>query len=379
METGGEILYQWVARMIMLGLYMTGEGPFKNVYIHGYVLAEDKQKMSKSVGNVINPSESIGEYGSDALRMGLLTGRRPGVNQGFHPAKIKAGRNFGNKLWNIARLVEDKVGDDHALRANPIPHTPADHWMLERLDVTAKEISKAFETYRLSEAYELLYHFVWHDLADWYVEASKVQLNKSVLAYSLESVLKLAHPFAPFLTETIWQTLLWENDSLLAIQKWPSVPTIDVAQAAKFTEVMAVASEARQISSALGVQKPTLLFKESSVLTEQAGLLTHLAHLGAANDAGEASQKGVRLTGTSIECWLAIDQSIARSYLDRLKIQQSQRLKVVSNLDFRLNNQDYVAKAPANLVEQTRQQLDEEHRLLEAVKEEIAVFEQAII
>jgi valyl-tRNA synthetase len=379
METGGEILYQWVARMIMLGLYMTGEIPFENVYIHGYVLAEDKQKMSKSIGNVINPLETIGEYGSDALRMGLLTGRRPGVNQGYHPAKIKAGRNFGNKLWNIARLVEDKIGDDHALRANPLPQTPADHWMLDRLGATTKEISKAFETYRLSEAYELLYHFVWHDLADWYVEASKIQLNKSVLAYSLESVLKLAHPFAPFLTEIVWQTLAWEDDSLLTVQKWPAVPPSDANQTAKFIKVMTVAAEARQISSTLGVKKPTLLFKEAPALAEQAGLLIHLAHLGAANEDNEASHKGIRLTGTDADCWLDIDQTIAHAYLDKLKAQQQERLKIVSNLDARLNNQDYIAKAPANLVEQTRQQLDEENRLLESVKEEIIIFEQAII
>lgn len=379
METGGEILYQWVARMIMLGLYMAGEVPFENVYIHGYVLAEDKQKMSKSIGNVINPLKTIGEYGSDALRMGLLTGRRPGVNQGYHPAKIKAGRNFGNKLWNIARLVEDKIGDDHSLRTNPVPQTPVDHWVLDRLGVTTKEISKAFETYRLSEAYELLYHFVWHDLADWYIEASKIQLNKSVLAYSLESVLKLAHPFAPFLTETIWQTLAWENDSLLATQKWPTVPPSNASQTAKFTKVMTVAAEARQISSTLGAKKPKLLFRDAPVLAEQAGLLTHLAHLGAVNEANEASHKGVRLTGTDVDCWLDIDQTIARAYLDKLKAQQQERLKIVSNLDARLNNQDYIAKAPVNLVEQTRQQLNEENRLLESIKEEIVIFEQAII
>ena len=379
METGGEILYQWVARMIMLGLYMTGEVPFKNVYIHGYVLAEDKQKMSKSIGNVINPLKTIGEYGSDLLRMGLLTGRRPGVNQGYHPTKIKAGRNFGNKLWNIARLVEDKIGDDHGLRTNPQPQTPADHWILEQLGNTSQGLSKAFETYRLSEAYELLYHFTWHDLADWYIEASKVQLNKSVLAYCLESVLKLAHPFAPFLTETIWQTLAWENDSLLATQNWPVPMASDASQTAKFIEMMAIATEARQIASTLGIKKPKLLYRNEPLLAEQAVLLTHLAHLGEASEAQEVSRKGIRLTGVELNCWLDIDQGIAHDYLEKLRAQWNQRQKVIANLEARLNNQDYITKAPAELIKQTRLQLSEENRLLEAIKAEITNFEQAII
>src|SRR3989304_25215 len=117
-------------------------------------MAEDGAKMSKSLGNVIDPFEIIGEYGSDALRMGLLTGRRPGVNQGYHLAKIKAGRNFANKLWNIARYVEDKIGDEHINRGLFQSRTPADHWILNKSSNIASEVSKAMEAYRISEAYE---------------------------------------------------------------------------------------------------------------------------------------------------------------------------------------------------------------------------------
>jgi valyl-tRNA synthetase len=221
METGGEILYQWVARMIMLGLYVTNDVPFTTVYIHGYVLAEDGAKMSKSLGNVINPLEAIAEYGSDALRAGLLTGRRPGINQGYHLPKIQAARNFANKLWNVARFIEDKAGGEFKNRSQASAQSLADHWILDRLNETSAEVGTALENYRISEAFELVYHFIWHDLADWYVEANKIQPNQAMLAYILEASLKLTHPFAPFVTETVWQVLSWEADSLLAVSAWP--------------------------------------------------------------------------------------------------------------------------------------------------------------
>src|SRR5581483_7222916 len=205
METAGEILYQWVGRMIMLGLYTTGKIPFSEVYIHGLVLAEGGAKMSKSLGNVVNAMEIIAQQGSDALRMGLIAGRAPAVNRGYDRRRVEEARNFCNKLWNVARYTDDRIGDQHSIRADSKPESIADHWILNKLSISAKQTSDYLENYRLSEAYETVYHFVWDDLADWYIEASKTDLNPAFLAYILESALKLVHPFAPFVTETIWQ------------------------------------------------------------------------------------------------------------------------------------------------------------------------------
>ena len=166
METGVDILYQWVARMICLGLYMTGEVPFKDVYLHGMIRAEDGTKMSKSIGNVIDPKPVIEQFGTDALRMGILSGRSAGYSAAYAPAKVVAGRNFCNKLWNIARFITDKIGDIPTLPELK-PTSSADHWILHKLQQSTEVISAHLDNYRFSEAYETLYHTVWDDFADW--------------------------------------------------------------------------------------------------------------------------------------------------------------------------------------------------------------------
>ena len=370
METGGEILYQWVARMIMLGLYTTGKVPFESVYIHGYVLAEGGAKMSKSLGNVIDPQTTITEYGSDALRMGLLSGRRPGVNQGFHTPKVKGGRNFANKLWNVARYVE-VAG---AKSEHSGPEGPADHWIAGRLDWAAKEIAKALEAYRLSEAYEVLYDFIWRDLADWYVEASKSEPNPAFLRQVLTESLKLAHPFAPFVTEAIWQTMHPVENSLLAVQKWPEQINFDKKQAAGFEELMAVARETRHIISALKVRRPLLYHAEAKVADVNGDLLVHLGHLGGLKSAPADGSKGLRLAAPSGKYWLDVDATKLTAYVGRLKTQESEITEVIKRLKGRLDNKNYLAKAPKKLVEQSRSQLAEQSEKLKTIQAELKTF-----
>ncbi|EDK72259.1 valyl-tRNA synthetase [candidate division TM7 genomosp. GTL1] len=180
METGHDLLDRWVARMIMLGLYMTDKVPFKNVYMHGMVLDEHGQKMSKSKGNVINPMDIINKYGSDAFRLGIIASRSAGQNQAFSTTKVVAGRNFANKLWNIARFIEDRVGEKFKNRA-PEPQTIADHWIIRELNTASEEIDRLLSDYRFAEATEVVYHTIWDNVADWYVEASKRQNNPGML------------------------------------------------------------------------------------------------------------------------------------------------------------------------------------------------------
>ncbi|MDO8266031.1 MAG: valine--tRNA ligase, partial [Candidatus Saccharibacteria bacterium] len=187
LETGVDILYQWVARMICLGIYVTGEIPFKQVYLHGMVRAEDGRKMSKSLGNVVDPRPLLNEYGTDAIRMGMMVGRSPADSAAYAPGKIIAARNFCNKLWNVARFVEGMLEGKEAKSEGAKPITPADHWMLSKLQQTIEAVSSHLDNYRMSEAYETIYHFVWDDFADWYVESSKKELNPNLLVYGLES------------------------------------------------------------------------------------------------------------------------------------------------------------------------------------------------
>jgi valyl-tRNA synthetase len=377
MDTGDDILYPWVARMIMLGLYITDKIPFEHVYIHGYIRAEDGTKMSKSLGNTVEAMEVVNKYGSDASRVGLVVGRVPGVARPFDPRRLEEGRNFCNKLWNIARYVEARVGDDHRLKAEATPQTAADHWILERLNAASSEISKALEQYRLSEAYELLYHFIWDDFADWYIEASKIENNLGLLAYMLESTLKIAHPFAPFVTETIWQTLAWEEGTFLATQKWPEEVKFDVNDARKFEGATSIISEARQIISVLNINKPKLYYQYADTIVDQVGLILKLAKLGGVEETKDSKQQGLRLTNTKNAVWLEVDRKTAAAYMNKLEEERRERLQSIKRLEGRLSNKSYVDKAPAAIVEQTKAHLTEEQKMLATLEQELENFKDA--
>lgn len=375
METGIDIMYQWVARMIVLGLYITGEIPFKTVYLHGMVRSEDGRKMSKSLGNVIDPMEVIRSHGSDALRMGMIAGRSPGESAAYAPGKITAARNFCNKLWNIARFIEDTIGDDFDKRTSSKPHTPADHWMLSCLQHAAEKIEADLENYRFSEAYDTLYHTVWDDFADWYIEASKSAPNPGLLAYGLETILKLAHPFAPFVTETIWQTLKWENDKMLISAEWPATKDWDKRSVATFEAIRSLISESRAIIRNLGAHKVHLYHKGSALLTEHAELITRLARLDGISEV--EGGKGLHLTQTAEDCWLDIDHETAKGYISKLEQQQTEAALSVERLKARLANKSYADNAPEKLVHETKAQLAEAEQRLRQINTELDSFTEA--
>ena len=398
METGGEILYPWVSRMLMLGLYVTGEIPFEEVYIHGYVMAEDGSKMSKSIGNVVDPLPVIEKYGSDALRMGIIGGRSPAVNRGYDQRKVEEARNFCNKLWNIARYVED-ITDDGAGReagkrsgSNLLkvieqvsqgsgrgkqevkPATVADHWVLTKLRQSQDKISYDLNNYRFSEAYDRLYHFVWDDLADWYIEASKAAPNKPLLAYLLEAVLTLAHPFAPFVTETIWQTLDWEEDSILASRQFLEVPKSNKHQMADFGEIQAIVTEVRLILNALKVSGATLYYTDVPFLANNAEIIKRLSRLQAVTEV--KSGTGLYLTSTKHKCWLDTDKGAALAYLRELDGKRQEQASVIKRMESRLGNQNYLKNAPKAVISQTKDQLAAAKTLLATLDTESQRFNE---
>jgi valyl-tRNA synthetase len=370
METGSDILFPWVSRMIMLGIYATGKIPFKHVYLHGLVLDEHGQKMSKSKGNVINPLDAAHEFGSDALRMGLLASRSAGINQAFSTGNVLAGRNFANKLWNMARFIEDKLGDNYKDR-EPKPETIADHWVLSRINKASEQIGKLIEDYRFAEAYELMYHTVWDDVADWYIESSKNNNNPTVLAYVLESILKLAHPFAPFVTETIWQTLKWE-DSILAVAAWPEKVSVDTEQANEYEQLQALVTEIRFVASQFGAKKQTLVFVKDALIEKHRDEITRLARLEVIEQLHEG--RGLRLAVAQHEAWLDISAEDLEDHQTKLEERLAATRGNIKQLEGRLANKGYVEGAPTAVVQQTRDQLEEQKTIEARLVRELEVI-----
>ena len=372
METGGEILYPWVSRMIMLGLYQTGKVPFENVYIHGYVMAEDGAKMSKSLGNVINPLQVIDEYGSDALRMGIIAGRVPVVNRGYDHRKVEDARNFCNKLWNIARFIEGLLGEDYQ-QATAKPETSADHWIISRLNLAIADLQKDMTEYRIAEAYDRLYHFIWDDLADWYIETSKTKPNKPLLAYLLEASVTLIHPFAPFVSETIWQTLNWEPDSLLTLRHSPKELKFSVKQSEEFEEIRRIVVETRFITKALQSTGVTLYHTGEDFLETNSELIKRLARL---NDVRKVDDgEGLYLTQTAYRCWLDIDTATAKQYRDKLDVRITEQQKVIEQLKSRLSNTSYIERAPSEIINQTKDQLENAEQYADKLVSEAKRFD----
>jgi valyl-tRNA synthetase len=371
LETGHDILYPWIARMIMLGLYVTDEVPFKRVYLHGLVLDEHGQKMSKSKGNVVNPMEIVADYGSDALRLGIVASRSAGQNQAFSTSKVVAGRNFANKLWNIARFVEDKLGE-HYTPNDPEPTTLVDHWIIGELNKAAKDIDRQLGQHRFAEASDTVYHAVWDNVVDWYIEASKQQDNPDLLAWVLDTCLKLAHPFAPFVTETIWQTLSWHND-LLMTTAWPTKYEHSDIAAGEFGQLKDLVTEIRFVTSELpGNEKYELLYQNDTLIADNSELITRLAKLKETTFTDQP--KGLRLPASGREAWLNVSDDTIYEHRTNLEVRLAETHTSIANLQKRLDNKAYIDKAPADLVADTKKQLEQKQALVIALVAELEVL-----
>ena len=371
METGMDIMRAWVSRMIMLSLYRTGKLPFKEVYLHGMVNDEHNQKMSKSKGNVINPMELVAEFGSDATRMGVISGRAPAQSQAFNKGSVIAARNFCNKLWNIARFVETQIGDNHQI-VDLEPQTPADHWIIRQLNDAANNIAVRIEQYRFSEASETVYHTIWDDVADWYIESSKTAINRPLLSWVLATSLKIAHPFAPFVTETIWQTLNY-TDGILMREAWPTPEKFDPIAAEQFEQLKLLVAEGRWVIAELpGNKKYRLLYGNDSLITDNQDTIKHLMRLEAIEYTDQP--RGLRLAAANREAWLDIDSETLYQHQENLEMRLAEARQKLAGLKKRLENPTYVEKAPAHLVEETREQLAEQEKIITRLVSELEVI-----
>jgi len=429
METGADILFAWIARMIMIGVYVTGEVPFKEVYLHGLVLDAHGKKMSKSKGNVINPMDLVAKYGSDAFRLGILRGRSAGMSQAFSEESVIAGRNLCNKLWNISRFVDGLIGeaaesfesheknprifrDGHegeqnvagatrtALRAARLDGSEnqtgfsatkknsaasltydtlsmSEDWICRELNSLAKSVAKDLKSYRFAEAVEELYSTIWDKYADWFLESEKIFKNLPLLKRTLENLLIIAHPFMPFVTETIWQALSW-TDGFLINQSWPTPLNFDPISAENFTRLQETVLEARRVLAGLkdavkGVDIG-LLYGDDGLIEENAELLRALTHTDKIGPT-KGSPRGIRLALSGREVYLDVSDDILKVYKDALTERILSVGRELDALEKRLENPNYVAKAPAHLVEETRQGIADKTVLISRLKQELTVIE----
>jgi valyl-tRNA synthetase len=372
METGADILFAWVARMIMMGVYVTGEVPFKEVYLHGLVLDAHGKKMSKSKGNVINPLELVTKYGSDAFRMGILRGRSAGLNQAFSEKSVMAGRNLCNKLWNISRYVQSMVDEnpsDESVKTDDM----GEDWICREIDSCLTQVEQDMKTYRFAEAVETLQSTIWDKYADWFIESQKIYKNVPLLKKTLETLLIALHPFAPFVTEAIWQNLSWTSGMIIN-QKWPQKLKFDDISATSFEKLMDIVVEVRGTLQALpGGSKWPLLYDNDSLVAENADLIKVLTKVPEIT-ALEGSPRGIRLALPNQEIYLDVPEKVVTEYKEAL----TERILAVGReldaLNARMMNPNYVDKAPAALVKETRDGIAEKSALIERLKKELEVI-----
>ena len=405
METGADILFAWVARMIMMGLYVTGEVPFKEVYLHGLVLDEHGKKMSKSKGNVINPMDLVTKYGSDAFRLGILRGRSAGMNQAFSENSVIAGRNLCNKLWNISRLIQSIVdvhleeiensatrGLSEVTTENESASDPSresaisnsiyttdnmgEDWICREINNCLEQVERCMKEYRFSEAVEVLYQTIWDKYADWFLESQKIFKNASLLKITLETILVALHPFAPFVTEAIWQNLSWTN-GFIATANWPGKLEFDPISAEDFENIRIIVSEVRTTLQALpgtnNGKKYDLLYDNDSLVADNQLLIKTLAKVPAIN-ALNGSPRGLRLALANHELYLDVPEQVVTDYKEALTEKILSVGRELDALNTRMSNPNYVKKAPEHLVKETEEQIREKESLIARLKNQFSLI-----
>ncbi len=365
LETGGDILFFWVARMILMTRYLlNGEIPFKTVYLHGLVLDEHGQKMSKSLGNVIDPQEVGEKYGTDAVRLSLMIGSTPGNNLKMQEKKIESYRNFSNKLWNIGRYITTQKCDTN-ITSYEIT-SPADTWIISKLNKLIDSTTKHLENYKLSQAGEDLRDFTWNEFADWYVETHKIQKNDVLLVHVYKTLLKLWHPFIPFVTETIWQEM-FEEDKMLMVTNWPQIDTQQTSQYSdtEFETVRELIVNIRNIRATYKVNAGakvdiTLISKNADLIQGQEELIKRLAKVENITilDKDESQKESASDIFNGGKLYVHLSDIIdIEKEKKRLTEDVAQTQKYIKSLEGRLSNEQFTKKAPPQVVQQERDNL----------------------
>lgn len=374
--TGYDIIFFWVARMVMMGLKFRGEVPFKKIFIHGLVRDEFGRKMSKSLGNGVDPVEIIEKFGADSLRFMLVTGNTPGNDLRFSEKRVEAARNFANKIWNASRfLLMNLENFDKNFVPSEKNFTLADKWIFSRLNKTAKEVTENLEKFELGEAARLMYEFIWSEFCDWYIELTKKRLygenlqEKStalfVLMTVLEKSLRLLHPFMPFLTEIIRQKLPNAKNSIM-LAEWFKGGEVDEVSENQMNVIMEVIKVIRNLKNEIGVEprkKSEVILKISN--EELAEILkanvNYISELAAAEPIKFSSEKPEHaLTGVAegVEIFLPLKDLIdTEKEIARLTKELEKLRKGILATEGKLKNEKFLSKAPAEVVQAEKEKL----------------------
>ncbi len=387
--TAPEILFFWVARMVMAGCEFQGEIPFSTVYLHGTVRDTQHRKMSKSLGNGIDPLEVVRLYGADALRYTLISGMAVGTDVILDPNDLEssfaAGRNFANKLWNVGRLVlgaldgapRPMANASNAVQADEL--TLADRWILARCDATVLEATESYERYRLNDAAAAVYRFLWSDLADWYLEQIKPRLYgdlpggdvaRAVAAHTFDIALRLLHPVMPFITEALWKRFPGRSETAsISIAAWPTAgaSALDATALREFGLVQELVGAVRAIRAEYGVQPGQAVRvmvsdgngRPQPAFEAERGTIVRLAKVSELRF-GEATERvgghAVLSDGTAVFVPLGDAIDIAKE-CNRLGDEVERLAKLVDSQEKKLGNAQFVSRAPADVVERERQKL----------------------
>ena len=372
--TAYDIIFFWVARMIFSGVDQMGKAPFDTVFIHGLVRAADGSKMSKSAGNGIDPLDVIDRYGADALRFAIVTGNSPGNDMRYSDEKTKASRNFANKLWNAARYVLMNLGEDEIPASLPDNLTIEDKWVLAKYNRLIGEVTLNLDRFELGVAAGKLYDFIWDILCDWYIELTKSRIAaggaqaanaRAVLVYVLGGTLKLLHPFMPYITEEIWRALPHSGESVM-ISDWPvQSARLDFArEESQFNMVVDAirAVRARRAEMNVPPSKKAKLWVETQhtgVFAQGAPFLARLAGASEVEIVTECTLEGAVQTATdAARLFIPLDQLVDMdAEKTRLEKELAAAQKEVDFLSAKLENESFVSRAPANVVDAQRANL----------------------
>jgi len=379
--TGYDIIFFWVARMIFSGVEHMGQVPFHTVLIHGLVRDAQGHKMSKSLGNGIDPLLVIDQYGADALRFTLATGNAPGNDMRFSDEKVKASRNFANKLWNAARFVLMYLGNDYSYPGLPKDLAIEDKWILSKVNTLAKEVTDNLERFELGIAVAKLYDFIWDVFCDWYIEIAKIRLQsgegadtaKAVLVYVLTDILKLLHPFMPFITEEIYQAIPHDTESIM-ISKWPEYdPTLSFAdEEAQMEKIMDAIRAIRNRRAEMNIppSKKSKVYVEtafSDVFAVGSEFIKRLAYASDVEIADAFGDLGNTVTIVTNDAKIYIPLGDLVDFEAEAKRLQKELAAAEEKLAFinkKLDNPGFVNKAPEKVVQQNR---DEAAKLTEKI------------
>jgi valyl-tRNA synthetase len=385
LETGYDILFFWVARMIMFGKFATGEYPFHTAYLHGLVCDAKGQKMSKSKGNGIDPLDVTAKFGTDALRLSLVIGTTPGNNSNIGEEKIAGCRNFCNKLWNISRYIFSQIEAGAGEQKQQQAPTALEAWMIDKTNALIKDVQTDLEKYRFGDAAQKLWNFTWDELADWAVEAAKAENSVAtnvLLKNSLGILLKLWHPFLPFVTEKIYQegitarVFMAEESNMLITADWPKASRVSFSDA-DFEQVREVVKKIRSMRKLAGVD-PTrkidciISAKDKAVLQENSHIIISLARLENLTFGTIPEEKGARDMIGEVEVFLPsagmVDPAAEQARIQKELIGAEKQLAAITG---KLDNEQFVAKAPPALVEKSRAQAAELQKKIELLKSEV--------